>query len=138
MEGLFLLGLNFITLRVSISIVIVSPRHLVGTILIVHQNTQKLLWAMKYYPGQLELQPEIFAEHPLAWNRNVLLNHLLQLRKGLKMFSMCLTNHVLGPWGYFMNHMPPLLFGIIKNLGSVSKIYQLYLSLLLFSLFYFF
>ena len=53
------------------------------------------------------------------------------------MFSMCLTNHVLGPCGYFTNYMLSLL-GIIKNLGSVSKIYQLSLALLLFSLFFFF
>ena len=52
------------------------------------------------------------------------------------MFSMCLTNHVLGPCGYFTNYMLSLL-GIIKNLGSVSKIYQLSISLLLFSLFFF-
>lgn len=46
------------------------------------------------------------------------------IKKRFEMFSMCLTNHVLGPWGYFTNYMPSLLFGVIKNLGSVSKIYR--------------
>ena len=71
---------------------------------------------MKYCFGQPEIKTNIFAEHPVSGNRNLLLNHLLQLRKGLKMFLMCLTNHVLGPCEYFTNEHASLFLGINKNL----------------------
>lgn len=58
------------------------------------------------------------------------------IKKRFENVFYVLTNHVLGPCGYFTNYMPSLLVGI-KILGSVSKIYQLSLSLLLFSPFYF-
>lgn len=125
---------NFIVGWVSTSVIIALSRKFLEGILIVLWYRHNLLCTMKYYASHPGLNPDICAQHPLAWNRNVLLKHLLQLRKGLEMFSMYLTNHGLEPRGYITNYMPFLILGIIKILGSVSKIYlfSLICSLLFF------